>query len=145
MQTMILPSLCRSQRSRVGGSVLFIQPSAASHSHRDSFDTVALVQALATISGKWKARLVCLLFDGKKRYGELRRGLPGITQCVLTSQLRELQKAGVVSRTVYPTTPPAVEYSLTARGQALRTVFRTLKDWAENGGAQLEEPAANLG
>ena len=123
-----------------GGSMAVIRRSGAVHSHHDSSHTVALVQALATISGKWKAQLVCLLFDRKKRYGELRKGLPGITQCVLTTQLRELQKAGVVSRTVYPTTPPAVEYSLTARGQALRTVFCTLKDWAENSGVQEAEP-----
>ncbi len=122
-----------------------VQPSTASQLHHDSSHTVALVQALSTISGKWKSKIVCLLFDRKKRYGELRRGLPGITQCVLTSQLRELQKAGVVSRTVYPTTPPAVEYSLTARGQALQTVFGTLKDWAESSGAGEEETAVISG
>jgi DNA-binding HxlR family transcriptional regulator len=117
-----------------------IRPGGAVHAHPDSSHTGAVVQALATISGKWKAQLISLLFDGKKRYAELRKGLPGITQCVLTTQLRELQNAGVVSRTVYPTTPPAVEYSLTARGQALRTVFRTLKAWAEGSCVQEAEP-----
>ena len=89
-------------------------------------------RALSIISGKWKAPIICELFGGTRRYGALRKSLPGITQCVLTSQLRELQRAGIVSRKVYPTTPPAVEYSLTARGEALQTVFQTLARWAEN-------------
>jgi DNA-binding HxlR family transcriptional regulator len=93
---------------------------------------LALGHALSIISGKWKVPIICELFSGTRRYGELRKSLPGITQCVLTSQLRELQTAGVVSRIVYPTTPPAVEYSLTARGEALQTVFQTLKGWAES-------------
>lgn len=100
---------------------------------------LALGHALSIISGKWKVPIICELLVGTRRYGELRKSLPGITQCVLTSQLRELQTAGVVSRRVYPTTPPAVEYSLTARGEALQTVFQILTHWAESTKAHRNE------
>jgi DNA-binding HxlR family transcriptional regulator len=100
---------------------------------------LAVGHALSIISGKWKVPIICELLVGTRRYGELRKSLPGITQCVLTSQLRELQTAGVVSRRVYPTTPPAVEYSLTARGEALQTVFQSVRDWAESTDGQPHE------
>ena|SRR3984893_19093110 len=103
--------------------------SAALSSRRGQI--LVLGRALSIISGKWKVPIICELFGGTRRYAELRKSLPGITQCVLTSQLRELQRVGIVSRRVYPTTPPAVEYSLTARGEALQTVFQTLRRWAE--------------
>src|SRR3984885_2691976 len=110
--------------------------SAAPSSRRSQI--LALGRALSIISGKWRVPIICELFGGTRRYGELRKSLPGITQCVLTSQLRELRKSGVVARRVYPTTPPAVEYSLTARGEALQAVFQTLKRWAESTEGQEE-------
>ena len=99
----------------------------------------ALGCALSVISGKWRAAIICELFAGTRRYGELRKSLPGITQCVLTSQLRELQRLGIISRKVFPTTPPAVEYSLTARGEGLQTVFETLRHWGEKTCGEISE------
>jgi DNA-binding HxlR family transcriptional regulator len=113
-----------------------LSDSAVLSSHRRQ--VLALGRALSVISGKWKVPIICELFGGTRRYGELRKSLSGITQCVLTSQLRELQRVGVVSRRVYPTTPPAVEYSLTARGEALQAVFQTLRHWAESTEGQVE-------
>jgi DNA-binding HxlR family transcriptional regulator len=88
----------------------------------------ALVDA---IGGKWKIPILSLLFQGTRRYGELRQQLPGVTERVLTMQLRELEQAGLVLRTVYPEVPPKVEYSITAMGLSLKPVLRQMLNWSE--------------
>ncbi len=88
-----------------------------------------LVTALATISGKWKLRIVCLLLDGTKRFSELRRMLPGIHRGTLTYELRRLETDRIIRRTQYPTIPPTVEYTLTVRGAALELVLVALCRW----------------
>ena len=88
-----------------------------------------LVAALGTISGKWKVRIICVLLDGTKRFGELRRMLPGVHRGTLTYELRGLEADGVIQRTQYLTIPPTVEYNLTARGSALKPVFIALARW----------------
>ncbi len=65
------------------------------------------------IGGKWKLSILYQLFQGTKRYGELKRLVPAATERMLTLQLRELEAFGIVQRTVYPEVPPKVEYSLT--------------------------------
>jgi DNA-binding HxlR family transcriptional regulator len=82
--------------------------------------------ALHMISGKWKPRIIHELFQGTKRFGELQRLLPGISRHVLTTQLRELEADNLVERTVYPTVPPKVEYSLTDFGRSLEPVLEQL-------------------
>jgi DNA-binding HxlR family transcriptional regulator len=72
------------------------------------------------IGGKWKMLILWNLKDGIKRFNELRRLIPGSTQKMLTAQLRELERDGIVSRKVYPQVPPKVEYSLTKYGQTLK-------------------------
>ncbi|WP_110016583.1 winged helix-turn-helix transcriptional regulator [Plasticicumulans acidivorans] len=85
---------------------------------------------LNVIGGKWKAVLVWhLLEGGVLRFGELRRLLPGITQKMLTQQLRELEAAGVISRTVYAEVPPRVEYAVTAHGRSLRPLLEAMHAW----------------
>ena len=84
---------------------------------------------LDVIGGKWKGVIIYHLLDGKKRFGELRKIVPGVTQRVLTKQLRELEDSGVLQRKVYPVVPPKVEYSLTPLGASLRPVVRLLEDW----------------
>src|SRR5713226_3312302 len=88
-----------------------------------------LVTALKVISGKWKVRIICLLLGGTKRFGELRRSLPGVHRGTLTYELRGLKADGIIQRTQYLTIPPTVEYTLTARGSALKPVFIALSRW----------------
>ncbi len=70
------------------------------------------------------------LRDGKKRFTELRRQMPGVTQKMLTQQLRQLEADGLISRKVYPEVPPKVEYQLTKTGEELSTLLVTLGKWA---------------
>lgn len=86
--------------------------------------------ALNAIDGKWKLRILHLLQNETLRYNELKDKIPGITQKVLTSQLRQLEKDGIVSRKVYAEIPPRVEYSLTTIGKKLIYVYLALHTWA---------------
>ncbi|WP_439576239.1 winged helix-turn-helix transcriptional regulator [Elioraea sp.] len=90
----------------------------------------------AVIGGKWKAVILFQLTSGPKRFNELRRRVPEITQRMLTLQLRALEAAGVVSRTVHDHVPPKVEYALTERGWALGPVCDAMCAWGERYGAK---------
>lgn len=90
-----------------------------------------VTRALSVISGKWKLFIVFHLMGGTRRFGELRRLIPAVTQQMLTAQLRELEADGLVARKVYPVVPPRVEYSLTPLGEALRAVTDALMVWGE--------------
>jgi DNA-binding HxlR family transcriptional regulator len=85
--------------------------------------------ALQIIGGKWKVRIVHLLFDGKKRFGEIRRQLPGIGRGMLSYELRQLHNDGIVERIQYQTIPPTVEYALTRKGMALKPLLAELGRW----------------
>jgi DNA-binding HxlR family transcriptional regulator len=87
-------------------------------------------RALDVISGKWTAEILYKLNGGKRRFGELRKDIPGITQHMLTARLRELEAHGLVARTVYAEVPPRVEYAATPAAQDLRPVFEELLRWA---------------
>ena len=94
---------------------------------------------LAVIGGRWKVLILYHLFGGVKRFSELQRALPGVTQKMLTQQLRELEGDGIVSRTVYPQVPPKVEYALTPLGKTLQPVVKAMCRWGlEQGGATCE-------
>lgn len=84
---------------------------------------------LDVIGGKWKGVILFRLMEGTKRFSELRRLLPKVTQRTLTNQLRELERDGLVRRQVYAQVPPKVEYSLTALGSSLDAVLVHLRDW----------------
>ncbi len=88
--------------------------------------------ALNIIGGKWKAVILFQLSQGTKRFNELRRALPNVTQRMLTNQLRELERDGMVARKVYAQVPPKVEYSLTELGRSLEPVLFKLWDWGED-------------
>ncbi|WP_430972282.1 winged helix-turn-helix transcriptional regulator [Sunxiuqinia rutila] len=77
-----------------------------------------------TIKGKRKGTIILHLFQGKKRYSELVKLLPDISERMLTKQLKELEADGLISRTVYPEVPPRVEYSLTALGEEIQPVLK---------------------
>ena len=84
---------------------------------------------LTLISSKWKVLILRDLLTGTKRFGELRRSLGGVSQKVLTAQLREMEDSGLLTRTVYPEVPPRVEYALTALGESLRPILDAMWDW----------------
>lgn len=82
------------------------------------------------IGGKWKGVILYHLLDGTKRFNELKRLKPNITQRMLTLQLRELEADGIIHREVYREVPPKVEYSLTELGESLRPVILLMMEWA---------------
>ncbi|NHO32759.1 transcriptional regulator [Acetobacter sp. LMG 1636] len=85
---------------------------------------------LARVGDKWSVLIVMLLGDGPRRFNEIRRMVGGISQRMLTLTLRGLERDGMVTRTVYPTVPPRVEYALTPLGQSLREPVQALGTWA---------------
>lgn len=95
-----------------------------------SHDCRRISEVLARIGDKWTVLVVMLLSDGPRRFNELRRTIGGISQRMLTMTLRGLERDGLVKRTVYPTTPPRVDYELTALGHSLRGPVEALGKWA---------------
>jgi len=85
---------------------------------------------ISLIGDKWSVLIVVLLGSGKKRFSEIKRSVDGISQKMLTVTLRGLERDGYVSRTVYPTIPPRVEYELTDLGRDLLVPIRALGEWA---------------
>lgn len=88
-------------------------------------------QVLDQVGDKWSTLIVMLLDEGPVRFNALRRAIPDISQRMLTQTLRNLQRDGLVAREVYPTVPPAVEYSLTPLGRSLLGPIYTLAQWAD--------------
>jgi DNA-binding HxlR family transcriptional regulator len=85
---------------------------------------------LDIIGGKWKLLILYYLMTEKvKRYGELKRCVGGITHKMLSTQLKELEKSGIISRKEYPQIPPKVEYSLTEKGATLLPILGMMYDW----------------
>ena len=84
---------------------------------------------LQMIGGKWKGIIINILSESSVRFNELRRLIPGITQRMLTLQLRELETDGIVKRKVETTVPPKVEYSLTDLGENLSPIIKSLRTW----------------
>ena len=87
---------------------------------------------LELIGGKWKGLVLYHLLQGTMRFNELRRKLPSVTQRMLTRQLRELEAAGLIVRTIYAEVPPRVEYTLSGDGESLRPVIVALCEWGGN-------------
>ncbi|GAB2624943.1 helix-turn-helix domain-containing protein [Streptomyces capparidis] len=94
--------------------------------------------ALDVMGGKWKALILWALLDGPLRFGEVRRAVPGISERILTLQLREMENSGLVHREVYPEVPPKVEYSMTDFGRSLLTALMPLGEWGERNMARIE-------
>lgn len=101
-------------------------PKHASCNH----DRKAMVEVLARVGDKWTIMIVAALSDGPMRYGELHRDIGDISQRMLTLTLKGLTEDGIVSRTVFPTIPPRVDYELTELGFGLRASLIPLRDWA---------------
>ncbi len=91
------------------------------------------------IGGKWKSVILFHLIDEKKRFNELRRLIPGVTQRMLTLQLRELERDGIVHREIYKQVPPKVEYRLTAFGETLIPIIHQMMNWGMSYAAKISE------
>ncbi|MEV8114525.1 helix-turn-helix domain-containing protein [Streptomyces xiamenensis] len=103
--------------------------------------------AVDVIGGKWKVLILWALKDGKQRFGEVKRQIPGVSEKVLIQQLRELEADEIVHREVYREVPPKVEYSLTALGVSLNGALGPLGDWGRENMAHIAavrgEPCAD--
>lgn len=104
-----------------------------SHTSHENLErsTCPVEYALKAIGGRWKVLILRELFRDTRRFGELHRALHGITQKMLTQQLRELEQDGIVNRYVYPQVPPKVEYSLTPMGETLKPILDSMHAWGE--------------
>ncbi|NOY83800.1 MAG: helix-turn-helix transcriptional regulator [Nitrospirae bacterium] len=91
--------------------------------------TCPVEKTLKVIGGRWKVLILRELFKGTRRFGELQRGVKGITQKMLTQQLRELEADNIVHREVYRQIPPKVEYSLKSLGLSLEPVLEAMNTW----------------
>jgi DNA-binding HxlR family transcriptional regulator len=91
---------------------------------------VPFTPAMRSVMGKWKLEILWTLVQGKHRFGELRRAIPGITQHMLTLQLRELEADGLITRIAYAEIPPRVEYELTQMASGLTPVFEAFLAWS---------------
>ena len=103
--------------------------------------TCAVETTLDIIGGRWKVLILHELLKGVRRFNELHRALNGVTQKMLTQQLRELEDAGIVHREVYPQVPPKVEYSLTVLGRTLEPILDAMHNWGNQyNQSRLESP-----
>lgn len=86
-------------------------------------------RTLEVIGGRWKVLILRELFQGVKRFNELQRAISGITQKMLTQQLREMESDGIIHREIYLQVPPKVEYSLTPLGVSLKPILEAMHEW----------------
>jgi DNA-binding HxlR family transcriptional regulator len=110
----------------------------AKKAKKDAVYNCPVEATLDVIGGRWKAVILFWLRDGVCRFGELRRRIPDVSERMLTQQLRELERHGIVHRQVYPVVPPRVEYSLTPYGRTLRPITELMCDWGKEHIKRLE-------
>ena len=97
-------------------------------------------EALGILVGKWKPVILLHLFtEGTLRFSELKRLMPGITQKMLTKQLRELEDEDIINRVIYPQVPPKVEYSISEYGKSLQPVLDKMNEWGTAHGIHIEK------
>ncbi|MGX7014910.1 winged helix-turn-helix transcriptional regulator [Vagococcus silagei] len=111
---------------------------------------IGVEATMEVIGGKWKPIILCNLRHGALRTSELKRNIPGISQKMLTQQLRELEHANIIDRKVYNQVPPKVEYSLSMYGETLGSILDSLCQWGElhvetlrNNGEEIEIKASD--
>ncbi|AKM05042.1 winged helix-turn-helix transcriptional regulator [Burkholderia pyrrocinia] len=102
-------------------------------------------RAFSLLSGKWKLEIMWLLNQRVYRFGELRKTIPGITQHMLTAQLRELEADGLITRTVFAEVPPRVEYAITAKARGLGPTMEALTAWWNEYGRSVPVKPATRG
>jgi len=91
-----------------------------------------VVTTVSLIGNKWKLLILRNLLSGPNRFGELLKGIPGISQKVLTDNLRSMESDGLLIRTVYAEVPPRVDYRLSETGESLRPIMAVMKEWGES-------------
>lgn len=104
----------------------------------DHHDCRGVASVLARVGDKWSVFVIMMLGDGPKRFNELKRMVGGISQRMLTLTLRGLERDGLVTRTVFPTIPPRVDYELTDLGRGLCHPVKSLGEWAVSHQDQIE-------
>ena len=98
---------------------------------KNKMPTCPVEITLGLIGNKWRILIIRDLLTGTKRFGELQKSLAGVSQKVLTQQLRAMEKSGLISREVFAQVPPKVEYSLTELGRSLKPILDAMCLWAE--------------
>ena len=101
------------------------------------YEGCPVTDVLRLIGDKWTVLVIVLLGKRPYRYNELHRGIQGISQRMLTRTLRDLEQDGIARRTVFPTVPPSVEYSITELGQSLLVPLSAMADWAVDHHAEI--------
>jgi DNA-binding HxlR family transcriptional regulator len=110
--------------------ILEINVSMRKQRHKQ-YTNCPIEAALDAIGGKWKAILLFRIIEDTRRFNELRRLIPNVTQRTLTNQLRELEQDGLITRKIYAQVPPKVEYSATELGDSLKPIIEALSEWSE--------------
>src|SRR6266481_8477044 len=105
-------------------------------------DCRGVASILARVGDKWSVFVIMLLGDGPRRFNEIKRMIGGISQRMLTLTLRGLERDGLVTRTVFPTIPPRVDYELTDLGRGLQQPVRALGEWAMGHQREIEDARA---
>jgi DNA-binding HxlR family transcriptional regulator len=109
-----------------------------SHKHVPA-ECPAVREVLNRVGDKWSVQIVGMLGEGKKRFSVLRHGIEGISQRMLTLTLKNLERDGLITRTVYPTIPPRVEYELTKLGHSLLEPITGLAKWAGSNRIRIQD------
>lgn len=129
--------------TNISYSVLFDTNGARMRKQRhQTYTCCPLEAALDVMGSKWKATILFRLLDGTRRFNELRRLMPNVTQRMLTLQLRELEADGMILRKVFAEVPPKVEYSLSDLGRTLEPLLRELYQWGQTH-IQRKQPEAS--
>lgn len=108
----------------------------ASQTEKKELPACPVETTLMLIGDKWKVLILRDLLPGTKRFSELKKSIGTVSQKVLTAQLRDMERNGLVNRKVYPEVPPRVEYSLTELGRSLKPILDAMWDWGEEFKAQ---------
>jgi DNA-binding HxlR family transcriptional regulator len=108
------------------------------------FSACPVETTLQLIENRWKVLIIRDLLTGTKRFGELKRSVNGITQKVLTANLRGMEEDGLLSRRVYAEVPPRVEYTLTETGYSLRPILLAMEHWGNAYQCRIEQQAEHL-
>jgi DNA-binding HxlR family transcriptional regulator len=122
-----------------------LDPTKDAHSHCVLDPGCASRRVFEAVSGRWGPLVIMALKAGKRRHGELRRELEGISQKMLIQTLRNLEHNGLVEREVYPVVPPKVEYSLTPLSASLQPLLEAICQWSEQHLEEVEEARQDAG